>query len=109
MNRVIAAVAMIATGLVLGGAPASSGSYPQCEDAVSELLATLDIGPTSVESIAYVPELAGGRSGTSLVGVVAWVDLEACSGSVVIEMNLRCRVKDVYTHGECRVPGLTAY
>ena len=76
---------------------------------MAELLAMLDIGPTSVASIAYVPELAGGRSGTSLVGVVAWVDLEACSGSVVIEMNRRCRVKDAYTHGECRVPGLAAY
>lgn len=76
---------------------------------MAELLATLNIGLTSVASIVYVPELAGGRSGTSLIGVVAWVDLEASSGSVVIEMNLRCRVKDAYTHGERRVPGLAAY
>lgn len=66
--------------------------YLQCADAVAEPLAMLDIGPTSVASIAYVPELAGGRSGASLVGVVAWVDLEASGGSVVIEMNLRCCV-----------------
>ena len=75
---------------------------------MAELLATLNTDPTSVASIAYVTELLGGRSGTSLVGVVAWVDPEACSGSVVIEMNLRCRVKDAYTHPR-RVPRSRAW
>ena len=109
MNRVISAAAIIAASLVLVSASAAAGSYPQCEDAVGELLATLGVDPADIRGIAYVPVLAGGRGGTSLVAVQAWVDLKSCSGSVVVETNLRCRVKKAYTRGECRIPDLKAY
>ncbi len=103
------AAATILVGVVLASASAlSGGRYDKCEDTVADRLAELGIAEADVAGITYVPE-QGGASRTSrggVVGVKAWVGLESCEGSVVIHVNARCRVKQTWTRGECRVPGL---
>ena len=72
----------------------------------------LNIAQADVSGITYVPE-QGGVSRTTRGGAVgsvkAWVGLESCKGSVVIHLSARCRIKQTWTSGECRVPGLKNY
>ena len=104
--------AVIAVGVMLASASAfSGGRYDKCEDTVAERLAELSIAAADVAGITYVPE-QGGASRTSrggVVGVKAWVGLESCKGSVVIHLNAQCRIKQTWTSGECRAPGLKNY
>jgi hypothetical protein len=109
--RVIAAT--IALGVIMAGPSAlAGGRYDKCESAVADRLAELNVAPADVAGITYVPE-QGGLSrttrGGAVGGVKAWVGLESCKGSVVIHMNAQCRVKQTWTSGECRVPGLKNY
>ena len=41
--------------------------------------------------------------------MLVWVDLQSCTGKLVIELTPRCRVKQAFTTESCVVPGLAAY
>ena len=104
------AVAIVALGLVLAGAPAQAGNYPRCEAKVAEQLGEYGIGEADISGIDYVRKVrAVSRSREAISGVTAWVSLDACKGSVVIVMNTQCRMKQAYTRGQCRVPGLKSF
>ena len=103
------AAAIVALGVVLAGTPALAGKYPRCEATVAERLGGYGIGETDVAGIDYVPQPRLNRTPRSVRGVTAWVSLKTCKGSVVIDMNTRCRVKQAYTRGQCRVPGLKSF
>ncbi len=107
-NRRVAP-AILALGLVLAGTPALAGKYPRCEATVAERLGEYGISGADVAGIDYVPQIRAGRTTKSVRGVTAWVSLNVCKGSVVIEMNTRCRVKQAYTRGQCRVPSLKSF
>ena len=107
-NRRVAA-AIVALGLVLAGTPALAGKYPRCEATVAERLGEYGISEADVAGIDYVPQIRKSRTTRIVRGVKAWVSLNACKGSMVIEMNTRCRVKQAYTRGQCRVPGLKSF
>ncbi len=109
MNRRLTAV-MIVVSLVLAGAPAFSARHDQCDAIVADRLAELDIGLEDVRTVTYVQDSASvGRSGIISRGVKAWVELKSCKGSVVMDINDRCRIKQTYTRGGCRIPGVKNY
>ncbi len=111
IHPVIAATVVL--GVVLAGPSAfAGGRYDKCEDTVAERLAGLGIAETDIAGITYVPEQGGASRttrGGAVGGVKAWVDLESCTGSVVVHLNAQCRVKQTWTSGECRLPGLKNY
>lgn len=80
-----------------------------CREAVTGQLQRLKVDPNNVESISYAEKTRRTRNKTLAVGIDAWVDLASCSGGLVINMTLQCRVKQVYAQGECRVRGVDAY
>ena len=74
-------------------------------------LAELNIGQADVAAITYVLQ-RGGASRTSrgaVLGVTAWASLESCRGSVAIQLDARCRIKQTWVRGECQMPGLKNY
>ena len=104
------AAAIVALGLVIAGAPALAGNYPRCEADVAERIGEYGVGETDIAGIDYVRKvLAVSRSQETISGVTAWVSLNACKGSVVIVMNTQCQMKQAYTRGQCRVPGLKSF
>ena len=108
-NRRVAS-AILALGLALAGTPALAGNAPQCDAKVAGQLGEYGIGEADVAGIDYVRQLrSAGRTGRTVIGVTAWVSLNTCAGSVVIDMNTQCRAKQAYTRGQCRVPGLNSY
>ena len=109
MGRPIRMVLLLA-GLALAVSPALAGNYPRCESTVAEKLDAYRIDETDVSGIYYAARVAAtGRTGRRIRGVTAWVSLDSCDGSVVIELNNSCKVRQAYTRGQCRVPGLKSF
>ena len=108
-NRGVAG-ALVALGLTLAGVPALAGNTVRCEATVAARLGEYGISQADVTGTFYVAQLrAVSRTGRALRGVTTWVSLKACKGSLVIDMNTQCRVRQAYTRGECRVPGLKSF
>ncbi len=98
-------VVMIGFALALTmGAPGESGRK-YCEATVAERLDRLNVESSDIRGISYVPEYGGGRDGGRVVGILAWVSLQSCQGSLVIDMSRRCRVRQVYGRGACDLGG----
>ncbi len=98
-------VVMIGFALALTmGAPAeAAGKY--CEATVAERLDRLNVEPSDIRGISYAPIRGGGRDHSRVVGILAWVRLQSCRGSVVIDMSRHCRIRQVYGRGECDLGG----
>ncbi len=109
MGRRVRGVLLVA-GLTLAATPALAGNTPRCESTVAEQLGEYGIGGGEVSGIYYVAKVAAtGRTGRRIRGVTAWVSLDSCEGSLVIDLNNSCRVEQAYTRGQCRVPGLKSF
>ncbi len=109
MGRSILRVLLFA-GLALAVSPTLAANTPRCQSTVAEQLAGFGIEQSEVSSIYYAQKVrAVGRTGRRISGVTAWVSLHSCEGSVVIDLSNGCRVKQAYTRGQCRVPGLKSF
>ena len=98
-------VVIIGFALVLTiGAPAEAARN-YCEATVVERLDRLNVEPSDISGISYVPIRRGGRDHKRVVGILAWVSLQSCRGSVVIDMSRHCRIRQVYGRGECDLGG----
>ena len=76
------------------------------ESVVSDRLSQLSIDMADVQKIFYTPQLQSGRGGNIIVGYDAWVTFHSCKGYLVIDLTRHFRVRQVYTRGGCRVPGV---
>ena len=94
--------------VLVGGISGPAHAEP-CENAVAAQLEQLQIAPAEVAGITYQRRIRTSRNGAHVVGYEAWVDLAACRGSLVVDFGRRCRIKQLYTRGECRVPGVAAF
>ncbi len=114
MRRVIA-VGVIAGTLTLAGTPAPAREHLRCEGEVADRLAALSIDDADVAGISTVPKYVARaqfglpRVSSDFDGVTAWVSLNSCKGSLVIDLNRRCRINQTWSRGECRVPGVKSF
>lgn len=100
----------LALSLALGAAlPAAAGPYARCDEPVEQRLAELGLGDDVVRSIYISPRVISGRRGDRVAGYDVWVRLAGCSGALVFTLDRSCREQQVYTRGDCRVPGITSY
>ena len=96
------ALAVVLAALV---APPALAAGEPCEAVVRERLARMNIDPGDVRSISVAARVrAQRRSGSSVSGYDAWVSLESCRGSIVMNLSRECRIKQVYSKGDCKVP-----
>jgi hypothetical protein len=107
------ALMLSASLLLLAGCQTDSnaryGHGTSCETSVQEQLAILALAPSDIAQISLVPRRQNLLNEEVLVGVDAWVDLSACRGSLVVDMSTTCRVRQVYTRGECRLEGVKSF
>jgi hypothetical protein len=82
-----------------------------CAAAVRERLTRMGIGSNTVRSISIAtrrrPSRGGskkglGRSSSTSEGFDGWVRLKTCSGHLVVNLDRECRVKRVYSRGDCK-------
>ncbi len=98
----------LAIGMAATAEAASRGG--RCDPVVQEELDRLQVDPATVGAISYQIRTHENSRGHSRVNrVLAWVDLQSCTGKLVIELSARCRVKQAYTTDSCTVSGLAAY
>ncbi len=77
-----------------------------CESVVSDRLGQMSIDLADVQKVFYTRQLQSARDGNIIVGYDAWVRFHSCKGYLVIDVTRHCRVRQVYTRGGCRVPGV---
>lgn len=80
-----------------------------CLDASRSHVAQLPVQSGDVTGISIVPRLDLHREGPYLVGYEAYVRLQSCAGSLVLNLNEDCSFRDAYTRGACEIPGLPDY
>ncbi len=91
---------------VLSSTP-SEAAYTYCERTVAERLDRLNVDRSDVRSIFYEVRRQAGRDTTRVFDILAWVSFHSCKGNLVIQMDRHCHVRQVYTRGECEVPGIS--
>ncbi len=95
---------IIGLGLsLLISAPADAARSP-CKATVAERLDDLNVDPSDIRKIGYVA-VRGNSEGGQLIGFEAWISLQSCKGNLVINLSKRCRIRDVYGRGECKLGG----
>jgi hypothetical protein len=104
MARLATAPALAVVLAALVAPPALAAGDP-CEAVVKERLARMNIDPGDVRSISIAARVrAQRRSGSSVSGFDAWVSLKSCRGSIVMSLSRECRIKRIYSKGDCKVP-----
>ncbi len=87
---------------------AAYGATPW-ETVVTERLNQLDIDIADIRSIVYSRRIQSRREHTRVIGIDAWVSFHSCKGYLRINMNRHGHITQVYTRGECEVPGISNY
>lgn len=95
---------LLTSVLLLAGHHASAQG--RCEAAIDQKLAALGVSKPSVTDITIQRE---STTEGALQGYFAWLRLDGCRGHLVMDLTTYCLVSQVYTRGDCRVPGVKAY
>ena len=81
--------------------------YTRCESVVDQQLDRLNVDRADIEKLFYTRQYRTGRGDeTVVVGTDAWVQFHSCKGYLVISLDYFCRVRQVYTRGQCKIPGI---
>ena len=95
----------LSVALILSmGVYAEAASH--CDAVVAGRINQLNIDMDDIRSIFYTRQIRSRGDDDRVVGIFAWVNFHSCKGSMVIDMDVRCHVRKVYTRHECRVPGV---
>ncbi len=87
----------------------SFGEKKACRSEAEDELRKLGLGPDDVKKMSIVTLRKSGRGTQVVQGHQVWVALVSCSGDLVIELRPHCTLKQAYTRGDCRVPGVKSY
>ena len=79
-----------------------SASAP-CRSEADEHLSSLPIEASDIKSVKMVRASSGGN------GHEAWVRLNSCEGSLVIELSKHCTPRQTFTRGQCEIEGISSY
>ncbi len=86
--------------------PGRAGS---CGQTVNTELHRLGIGDEQINKVSLIVRKDTVVENSVVVGVHAWVDLKSCEGYLIVDMFPECRVRQVYTRGECQIPGVKSF
>lgn len=104
-RRVLAGLIWLAA-MAAGLAPAEAqrASEAECRAAAEARLAQAGIAAGEIREVTLARRSSGSEA-SRLVGYAAWVKLERCPGSVVVNLDTACRAGDVYGSGGCTIGG----
>ncbi len=82
--------------------------YVRCEAVVDQRLDQINVDRTDIKKIFYTRKHRGrgANEGDVEQGTIAWVRFHSCKGYLVIDLDYFCRVRQVYTRGQCKIPGI---
>ena len=90
--------------------PAGVQEQEPCQKTVDERLIQLAIPANDVLRMQFSPTYQEDADGNRRRdGTGAWIRLHSCEGALVIDLARACRVRQVYTRGDCRLPGVKSF
>ena len=98
--------------VLAAGHPANAAGFKVtsgdlCQAVVDENLRKLAIDANDVRRLQFSPKYeVDAESNRHSFGTDVWVRLQSCQGALVIDLTRACRVRQVYTRGACRLPGI---
>ena len=98
--------------IVLASSALAAVAYAQhrCEPTVLDQVRVAGISSDDVRRISISRQTQDIRGDNNrIVGYNAWVRLESCPGTFVVDMHRDCRVRQVYTRGMCAIPGVKSF
>ncbi len=98
-----AVIAGLALGILIA-TPAGAAGEP-CEARVAERLDRLSVERSDIRDVIYSVQRQTRGDESRVVGILAWVSLKSCKGYVIIDLSLRCHVRQVYGRGDCDLGG----
>lgn len=93
---------VISVLLAAGTAPAQT-AHP-CRAAAEGALAARGVAPARIADMFFVNSTTGGRENTRLDGYDAWAQVNDQRGSIVVRLDLRCGVREVYARDGATLP-----
>lgn len=102
-------VGAVVAALMAGWSWQAEAAEPRCLAKVSAVLDELGIAQEQRREISVVPRIVTTRDGSFVAGYDAWVRLTTCSGALIVDLRRDCRVKQIYTRGDCSVAGVKAF
>ncbi len=76
-----------------------------CNDATAVALAARGVTAGALASAYYIPVSGGGRDGGRVTGWEAWITLNGQPGSIVVEHNTNCSLRQIYARDGASLPG----
>ncbi len=80
--------------------------YSRCEAVVDQRLDQINVDRADIKKLFYTRQTRSVRGEERVVGTDAWVRFHSCKGYLVIDLDNFCRVRQVYTRGQCKLPGM---
>jgi len=101
---------VLMTGIALAlvtAAPVDASEHDglHCEAAVGQRLDRLNVDPSDIRKIEYIPTYKKAGGDNIVIGYEAWVSLHSCQGNLIIAMDQYCRLHQVYGRGACDLQG----
>lgn len=110
MRILITALAALSATAALAAPAEASSRHDRCEPVVESELTRLQVEPGRVGDISLQVRSYNNRNDdTRVQGILGWVNLNDCTGRLVVDMTRHCRVKQSYTTGSCSVAGVPGY
>lgn len=101
---VVMAVFVSLAGLLWSPGGGAVPLQRECTGEIETTLLGLGIRLTDYDSLTVEAIRRDSGDDDRIVGWRAWVDLRGCDGWLVIELSGQCRVRQVYTRGDCALP-----
>lgn len=101
----------IALGVLLisSGSTALGQSAHPCLPAVDAEIARVQLDPSRIDRITFGRQVQTLGENNRTVGYDGWVRLNDCGGSMIVDLDTRCNVRQTYVRGMCGVAGVKTF
>ncbi len=96
-------------GLLVAAGPTVAQSEHPCLAAVQAEIARVGLAETRIERIGFARQVRTLGDNNRTVGFDGWVRLNDCGGSMVVDLDTRCNVRQTYVRGMCGVAGVKTF
>lgn len=83
--------------------------WHNCTPAIASALEGQRIDPASVTDLMVTRERVGSGEAERVIGSLAWMRLNGQPGYLIVDLDEICRVRQVFTRGGAKLPGVPAY
>jgi hypothetical protein len=80
-----------------------------CGPAVTAALSDAGVSAAMVKNVVVQANTSRIADDEFITGYRAWTDLLGCKGAAVVNLDQICRVREIYTRGDCQLAGVTHY